>query len=96
LILFLIDFVKLVENSHPTTELVVTLNVNHEEHMLRALADTGASNNIIHKDYTSKNIIKHNNNDTTTWSIMNAHFTTDKSGIAKFLLPEFNLKKQIT
>jgi hypothetical protein len=37
---------KLVENSHPTTELVVTLNVNHEEHVLRALADTGASSRI--------------------------------------------------
>jgi hypothetical protein len=28
--------IKLVENSHLTTALVVTLNVNHEEHVLRA------------------------------------------------------------
>jgi hypothetical protein len=50
--------INLVENSHPTTKLVVTLNVNHEEHVLRALADTGASSSIILKAYTSKDIIK--------------------------------------
>ena len=51
---------KLVENSHPTTELVVTLNVNHEEHVLRALADTGASSSIILDSYTPKDSIKQN------------------------------------
>jgi hypothetical protein len=61
---------KLVENSHPTTELVVTLNVNHEEHVLRALADTGASNSIILEAYTSKDIIKQNKDDAITWSTM--------------------------
>jgi hypothetical protein len=50
--------------------------LNHEEHVLRALADTGASS--------------------TTWSTMNGQFTTDKTGIVTFLLPELNLKKQIT
>jgi hypothetical protein len=50
--------IKLVENSHPTTKLVVTLNVIHEENVLRALADTGASSSIILKAYTSKDIIK--------------------------------------
>jgi Retroviral aspartyl protease len=75
---------------------VVTLNVNHEEHVLRALADTGASNSIILKDYTSKDTFKYNNVDTTTWSTMNGQFTTDKTGIVTFLLPEFILKKQIT
>jgi hypothetical protein len=48
---------KLVDNSHPTTKLVVALNVNHEEHLLRALADTGASSSITLKTYTSKDII---------------------------------------
>jgi hypothetical protein len=43
--------IKLIENSHLTTELVETLNVNHEEHELRALADTGVSSSIILKDY---------------------------------------------
>jgi hypothetical protein len=73
---------------------VVTLN--HEEHVLRALADTGASSSIILKAYTFKDIIKHNKDDTTTWSTMGGQFTTDKTGLVTFLLPEFNLKKQIT
>ena len=34
---------KLVKTTHLTSELVVSLNVNHEEHVLRALAETGAS-----------------------------------------------------
>jgi hypothetical protein len=37
----------------PITELVVSLIVNHEEHLLRALADTGASSSIILEAYTS-------------------------------------------
>jgi hypothetical protein len=44
--------IKLDENSHLTTKLVVTLNVNHEEHVLRALADAGAGSSIILKAYT--------------------------------------------
>jgi Retroviral aspartyl protease len=87
---------KLFENTHPTTELIVTLNVNHEEHVLRALADTGASSSIIVKAYTSKDSIKQNIKSKTTWSTMNGQFTTDKTGIVTFLLPECNLKKQIT
>jgi hypothetical protein len=87
---------KLVENSHPTTKLVVTLNVNYEEHVLRALADTGASSSIILETYTIKDSIKQNIENKTTWSTMNGQFTTDKTGIVTFLLPEFNLKKQIT
>jgi hypothetical protein len=76
---------------------VVTLNVNHEEHVLIALADTGASSSIILKSYTSTEIIKYEKDDTTTWSTMGGHFTNDKkTGLVTFLLPEFNLKKQIT
>jgi hypothetical protein len=75
---------QLVENAHPTTELVVTLNVNHEEHVLRALADTGASSSIILKAYTSKDSIKQNIESKTTWSTMNGQFTTDKTGIVTF------------
>jgi hypothetical protein len=44
---------KLAKSSHPTTELVVSLIVNNEEHLLRALADTGASSSIILEAYTS-------------------------------------------
>jgi hypothetical protein len=44
------------KTSHPTTELVVILN---EDHFLRALADTGASSNIILEKYTLKQLIKH-------------------------------------
>ena len=67
-----------MENSHPTTELVVSLNVNHEEHVLRALADTGASTSIILEAYTSKDLIKQDKDSKTTWSTMNGQFTTEK------------------
>jgi hypothetical protein len=69
---------------------VVTLNVNHEELVLRALADTGVSSSMILEAYTSKEIIK------STWSTMDVQFTTKKTGLVTFLLAEFNLKKQIT
>jgi hypothetical protein len=62
---------------------VVTLNVHHEEHVLRALADTGAGSSIILKDYTSKDIIKQDKDNKTTWSTMNGQFTTDKTGISR-------------
>ena len=80
-----------MENYHPTTELVVSLNVNHEEHMLRALADTGASSSIILEAYTSKDLIKQDKDSKTTWSTMNGQFTTEKTGLVSFSLSEFNL-----
>jgi hypothetical protein len=54
----------------PTTELVVSLIINNEEHMLRVLADTGASSSIILEAYTSAPFIKTDDNYTTTWSTM--------------------------
>jgi hypothetical protein len=48
---------KLAKNSHPTSELDVSLIINNEEYLLRALADSGASSSIILEDYTSKNLI---------------------------------------
>jgi Aspartyl protease len=74
----------------------VSLNVNHEEHLLRALADTGASSSIIFEAYTSKQFIKNNDDNKTTWSAMGGQFITDKTGLVTFSLPEFNLKKQIS
>jgi predicted aspartyl protease len=74
---------------------VVTLNINLDEQVLRALADTGASSSIILEAYTSKNIIKQNKENKTTWCTMNGQFTTDKTGLVSFVLPEFNLKKRI-
>ena len=87
---------KLAKTSHPTSELVVSLQLNNEEHLLRALADTGASSSIILEVYTSKQFIKTDKNNKTTWSTMGGQFTTDKTGLVNFLLPEFNLKKQIS
>jgi DNA gyrase/topoisomerase IV subunit A len=87
---------KLAKISHPTSELVVSLNVNHEEHLLRALADTGASSSIILEAHTSKLFIKNNDDNKTTWSTMGGQFITDKTGLVTFSLPEFNLKKQIS
>jgi hypothetical protein len=73
----------------------VSLNVNHEEHLLRDLADTGASSNILLEAYTSKQFIKNNDDNKTTWTTMGGQFSTDKTGLVTFILPEFNLKKQI-
>jgi hypothetical protein len=63
------------------TELVVSLIVNNEEHLLRALADTGASSSIILDAYTSAPFIKTDDSNTTTWSTMGGKFTTNKTGI---------------
>jgi hypothetical protein len=57
---------ELAITSHPTSELVVSLNVNHEEHLLRALADTAASISIILEANTSKQFIKNNHDNKTT------------------------------
>ena len=67
-----------VETSHPTTELVVSLNVNHEEHVLRALADTGASSSIILEAYASKDLSKQNKDSKTTWITVNGQFKLKK------------------
>jgi hypothetical protein len=61
--------------------LVVSLVVNNEEHLLKALADTGASSSSILEAYTSDPFIKTNDNNTTTWSTMEDKFTTNKTGI---------------
>jgi hypothetical protein len=81
----------------PITELVVSLIVNNEEHLLRVLADTGASSSIILEAYTSAPFIKTYDSNTTTWSTMGGKFTTTKTGmiLMTFSLSEFNLKKQI-
>jgi hypothetical protein len=59
----------------------VSLIVNNEEHLLRALADTGANSSIILEAYTSALCIKTNDNDNTNWNKMGGKFTTTKNGI---------------
>jgi hypothetical protein len=59
----------------------VSFVVNNEEHLIRALADTGARNSIILEAYTSAPFIKTDDNNTTTWSTMGGKFTTTKTGI---------------
>jgi hypothetical protein len=71
---------KLAKSSHPTTESVVSLIVNNEEHLLNALADTGASSSIILEAYTSAPFIKTDDSKTTTWSTIGGKFTTFKTG----------------
>jgi hypothetical protein len=66
---------KLVNTSHPKSELLVSLTVNNEEHLLRALADTGASSSIILEAYTSRHLIKNDDENKPTWSTMGDHFT---------------------
>jgi hypothetical protein len=73
----------------------VSLIVNNEEHLLRALADTGASSSIILEAYTSAPFNKIDEYNTTTWITMGGTFTITKIGFVTFSLPEFNLKKQM-
>ena len=82
-----------LKTSHPTSELVVSLQINNEEHLLRALADTGASSSIILDVYTSKQFIKTDKSNKTTSSTMGVQFTTDKTGLVTFLLPEFSISR---
>jgi hypothetical protein len=73
----------------------VSLIVNNEEHLLRALADTGASSGSILEAFTSAPFIKIYDNITTTWSTMGVKFTTTITGmLVTFSLPEFNLKNK--
>ena len=44
----------------------MTLNFNHDEHMLRALADIGSSRSITLESYNSKDNIKHSKDNKTT------------------------------
>jgi hypothetical protein len=87
---------KLVKASHPTSELIVSLNVNYEEHVLRVLADTDASSSIILEACAPKNLIRYDEETKSTWSTMGGQFTADKTGLVTFSLPEFNFKKQIS
>jgi hypothetical protein len=59
----------------------VSLIVSNEEHLLRALADTGANRSIILEAFISAPFIKKDDNNTTTWSIIGGKFTTTKTGI---------------
>jgi hypothetical protein len=87
---------KLTKTAHPTSELVVSLQVNTEEHLLRALADIGASSSIILEAYTSKPFIKMDNNIKPHGAPWVVSLQQQKTGLVTFLLPEFNLKKQIS
>jgi hypothetical protein len=75
---------KLSKSYHPTNNYWVgsdpSLIVNNEEHLLRALADTGASSTIILEAYTSAPFIKTDDNNTTTWITMGGKFTTTNIG----------------
>jgi hypothetical protein len=75
----------------------VSLIVNNEEHLLRVLADNGASSSSILEAYISATFIKTDGNNTFTWNTMGGKFTTTKTGmiLVAFPLPEFNLKKQM-
>jgi hypothetical protein len=63
------------------TELLMSIIVNNEEHLLRMIADTGASSSNILEAYTSVPFIKTDDSNTTTLSTMGGKFTTTKTGI---------------
>jgi hypothetical protein len=58
----------------------VSLIINNEEHLLRALVDTGGSSSNIFEAFTSALFpyIKTDDSNTTTWSTMGGKFTTNK------------------
>jgi hypothetical protein len=73
----------------------VSLIVNNEEYLLRALDDTGArSSSSILEAYTSDLFIKTDDSNTTTWSTMGGKFTKTKTGmmLVTFSPPEFNFQ----
>jgi hypothetical protein len=85
LLLNLLVLEKLRHQNNPTrktiTDLVVSVIVNHEKHLLRAPADTGAnSSSSILEAYSSKPSIKKDDSNTTTWSAMGDLFGTTKTG----------------
>jgi hypothetical protein len=63
------------------TELVVSLIVRNEDHLLRELADIGPFSSIILEAYNSDSFIKTDDSNTNTWSTMGGKFTTTKTGI---------------
>jgi hypothetical protein len=73
----------------------MNLIVNNEKHLLRPLADTGASSSSILESYTSDPFNRTDDSNRTTWSTMGGKFTTTKTGFVTFSLQEFNLKKQM-
>jgi hypothetical protein len=75
---------------------LVSLNVNHEKHLLRAIDDTCASISIILKTDTSGNLIRNDESNETIRNTMIGQFTTNETGLVIFSLLEFHLKKQIS
>jgi hypothetical protein len=60
----------------------MSLIVDHEEHLLKALADTSASSSIILETFTSATFPFIKIGDTlATWSKMSGKFTTSKTWI---------------
>jgi 6-pyruvoyl-tetrahydropterin synthase len=77
----IIDILDQAKARNPTTELVVSLIINNEEHLHRVLADTGASSSIILEAYNPAPFIKIDDGNTTTWITMGGRFNTTKTGI---------------
>jgi hypothetical protein len=59
----------------------VSLIVNNEEHLLKVLADTGASSSIILEAFTSSPFIKTDDSNTTTWSTVGGNLLQLKLGL---------------
>jgi hypothetical protein len=59
------------------------------------LAEIGSNSRIILETYNSAPFIKTDNSTTTTWSTMGGKLTVTKTGLVRFSLSEFNLKKKV-
>jgi hypothetical protein len=67
--------------------------VNHEEHLVRRLADIGTNSSIILAALTTAAFIKINESNTATWSTMGGKFTTTNTGIC---LRHFHSQRSIS
>jgi hypothetical protein len=64
---------------------------NHEEHLLRVLADTGTNSSIILDAYTLAPFIQTDDSNTTTWNSLGGKYTTNKD---KYTCELFTLRIQ--
>jgi hypothetical protein len=71
--------IKIEKSSHPTTQLVVSLIVNNVEHLIKAIADTGASSSSILKTYISVPFIKNDDIKTIIWITIGGNFNKYKT-----------------
>jgi hypothetical protein len=82
--------------THPTSELMASLNLHHEDRLLREFFDTNSRSSIIFEAFTSEKVIRNEKANKPTWITVGGQFSGSKSGLMTFLLSGFSLKQQIS